>query len=303
MRAERQIAHQLVNGEELLYSQPNKPLADYLERVRRAMDDPNVSEKEMLALIYGADNPLLDSATVPGLGIVTRRTIDDPVYRVMMDCLSRKRVQSGTLDLAATKDEYTVSVKDAALILNIHPSAVRQAIQTGRLSAWKKGGDYYLRPESLESYDVGRRGPRSARLEGGGVLRIRCGHAKGVLFAVNIAEPMHGEIAGTVSGDELDRSSYYNRDARTQRQRLMAEQHPEQGVVEGLLPAGWRRIGVLTNAKEGGGQRFFVLEPDAEHTRLEFSGFFVAGKFRIAEKENNSRKANEAKKAFQPRWA
>ena len=302
MRAERQIAHRLVNGEELLYSQPDKPLADYLERVGRAMEDPNVSEQELLALIYSADNPLLDSATVPGLGIVTRRTIDDPVYRVMVGCLSRKRVQMGTLDLAATEAGYTVSVTDAASILNIHPSAVRQAIQIGRLSAWRKGGHFYLRPESLESYDVGRRGPRSARLEGGGVLRIRCGHAKGIRFAINIAERMQGEIAGVVSGHEFDRR-FINPDARTQRQRLMAEEPPESGVVEGLLPAGWLRIGVLTNAKEGGGQRFFVLEPDTEHSRLEFSDFFVAGKFRIVEKENNSRKANQANKAFQPRWA
>jgi excisionase family DNA binding protein len=139
MRAEHRIRHELINGEELVFSQPEDSVIEYLERIRHAMENPTVSEQKMLELIYHPDNPLMDPEIIPGRGMVTTRTLEHPAYRVMMDYLDRKRVESGTLDLAGTEAAYSLNVTDAANLLDIHPSAIRQAIQSGRLTAWKKG--------------------------------------------------------------------------------------------------------------------------------------------------------------------
>lgn len=67
----------------------------------------------------------------------------------------------------------------------------------------------------------------------------------------------------------------------------------EHGNVHvGTIAAGWTRIGVLASKSQDA--RFFVIEPSNERTELAFQGFYVRGPFRIAEKENNPRRAREA---------
>lgn len=69
----------------------------------------------------------------------------------------------------------------------------------------------------------------------------------------------------------------------------------------------WRRVAVRTGRAgatpdDAWTYRLFVLELDegAQEQRIEFHGFYVRGKFRIVQKENNARRALDAWKAFVP---
>jgi hypothetical protein len=83
---------------------------------------------------------------------------------------------------------------------------------------------------------------------------------------------------------------------------------PAEGTTttEGAIVR-WRRAAVMTGRKGRAGDetpsyRFFLLELDesAIEQRIDFEGFYVRGRFRICVKENNTRRALEAWKAFVP---
>lgn len=153
-------------GETVEYRRPEPALAAFLARVVDAAHDPGVTESAMIDLLYGPENPLLDTSIIPGRGVVTKAAFEHPVYRVLQDLLGRKRVQVGTLDLAASDARHTVSVTEAAERLGVHPSAVRQALQTGRLAGRKVGGTWLTTEEALASFRVVRRGPRPGQKGG-----------------------------------------------------------------------------------------------------------------------------------------
>lgn len=164
-----------INGETLTYEAPGGALAAFLERVQAAANEPTVSENDMIALIYGRENPLLDHAMLPGRSMVTAAAFERPEYRVMTDLLGRKRIALGLLDVEKARARYTLSPAEAAERLGIHVSAVRQAIANHRLAAWFEDGRAYLDPLSVDSFQLARRGP-SPRLE------IRSGSAPGFSF-------------------------------------------------------------------------------------------------------------------------
>jgi len=171
----------LVSGETVTYDDPDPEVADYVARVREAAQDPTVSVDDLLELIYSNDNPLLESDQIPGKGMVTTEVFEDPVYKVMADQISVKRIQQGTLDPETMHDKYTVSVSDAADELGISTSAVRQAIYKDRLAAVKKGGAWKIAPSSIDAYEVSNRGPSAAT---GEPLHVVIGSKKGVSFSV-----------------------------------------------------------------------------------------------------------------------
>jgi excisionase family DNA binding protein len=261
------LAHECVNGETVEYPEPARDVAKFLERVRRAADDAAVSEDALIALIYGRENPLLDHTMLPGRSMVTPAVFANPLYRVLVDLLDRKRVQSGALDLAKARARYTLSVTDAAAQLGVNATAVRKAIGAGRLPALKDGGQYWLDPASVASFEVDRRGP-SPRLE------IRMGSAPGESFRVK--HPTHGNVFKEIAA-------------------------PAANVRAGEL-TNWKRVAVMTTATRGDTKsaRLFVLEPGGPENEVALGAFHVRGRFTVAEKINNPERAAAAWKAFEP---
>src|SRR5690606_15916627 len=95
LRTEKQpmAKHLTVSGHTIEY-EANAPTARFLARVQALLDDPRSTEDEMIALVYGPDNPILDKTIFPGRGAVTPAVLAPPVSRVLTAHLARKRVQS-----------------------------------------------------------------------------------------------------------------------------------------------------------------------------------------------------------------
>jgi hypothetical protein len=257
--------HTTINGRSIDY-EPTAAEAKFLHRVEAAVANPAVGDADLRALIYGPDNPLLDQHA--GYSFVTPAAFESPVFRVLLDLLDRKRVAAGSLDLAKTAARYTLSVAAAAERLGIRDSAVRTAVLDGRLPAWMKDGEIRLAPESVDSYQVSRRG-RPPR------LLVTCGSKDGASMRVRV---VGGEL-------EVNRK--------------------EGGLVEGQVTT-WERVGVITGAKREArsGQlettyRYWLLEPGGVARRVELDPFKVVGRFTIAE-QKNGKAASEAFKALEP---
>jgi hypothetical protein len=255
-----------LSGRELSFDEPAGALGAYWERLQQAAADPTVSHDALLALLYSVDNPLLDRNLMPGRGSVTRAVLDNPLYQAMTDLLGRKQVQLGQLDLATAGAPYTVTLAEAADALGLSSTAARQAIDTYRLAGWKKGGVWFIHPASLESYKLANYGPA---------------------LKPNTGERLEVRMGADGSGETL-KLKY-----------PAGEMEKEAGHVHtGHIPAGWRRVGVLTTS--GPTTRFFALEPGDEMGSIELAGFYVRGRFRRAATENSSAKARLAWKAFNP---
>jgi hypothetical protein len=261
-----ELVHECVNGEQIGYPAPAPAVAKFLERVRRAAADAKVSEDELLALIYGRENPLLDHTALPGRSMVTPAVFANPLYRVLVDLLDRKRVQTGALDLERARARYTLSVTDAAAHLGVNATAVRKAIGAGRLPAWRADGQFWLDPATVAAFEVDRRGPAPR-------LAVRVGSAPGVSLRLKHAGALEGEVR--VEGSN---------------------------VVTGRL-AQWKRVAVMTTAERADGTknvRFYVLEPGGPEADISLGTFRVQGRFTVAQTVNNPQKAAEAWKAFEP---
>lgn len=270
----------MLSGRTLSYDIPRPEVARFLARVVDAAHDPNVTESTLTGLIYGTDNPLLDQTIFKGRGAVTPETVANPVYHVMLDYLDQKRIQAGTLDLAASHDRYTMTVAEAAGQIGMSTGAVRQAILKGRLGAIKKGGQWYLRPAGVKAYQRSNRGPRprsgkarddtaqdekvSNRL--GGPLSIRMGNAPGVSFRLKALQKLTDS-------------------ERTGRIRT--------GVLHD-----WKRIAVW--AGTGSRSRMYEIAPSEEKNEIIYREFYVRGRFAVLRKLNNVRKVREAWSSFVP---
>lgn len=257
--------HTTLAGEELTYPRPGPELEAFLARVRAAAEDPKVSEDGLIELIYGSENPLLDHTIFEGRGAVTLEVFENPVYHVMLDLLDQKRVQAGSLDLDRAAQRYTLTVSEAAEQLGISTSAVRQAIASKRLAAWKPGGEYLLDPHSVATYrdHVKRRGPRPAP-----ALRIRMGNKPGASFRVKAPGLERGEETKLEGGGKLI-------EARVER---------------------FTRAAIAFSGKSV--NRMFVLEPAAEANSFEFEGFEVSGRYRVVEKVNDPEEASKRFRSF-----
>lgn len=255
-----------LSGRELSFAEPVGELGTYWEGLQRAAADPAVSADALLVLLYHVDNPLLDRTLIPGVASLTRAVVDTPLYHAMTDLLGRKQVQLGLVDLKAIGAPYTVTLDEAAEALGLSPTAVRQAIDTYRLSGWKKGSAWFIHPAGVEAYKASNYGPVTTP-KTGERLEIRMG-VEGSGDTLKIKYP-----AGVVE--------------------------KEAGHIHtGNVPAGWRRVGVLTTS--GPTTRFFALLPGDEIATLELAGFYVRGRFQRAATENSSAKARVAWKAFKP---
>lgn len=151
-----------VSGHEVRYGAP-PTVAALIERLKAMLADPAATEDDMIVAVYNQDNPVMDREVIPGRGAVTTRTLANPAYRVMTDLLFRKRLAEGGQDSAALAARYTLTVGEAAGRLGVSRSAIHQAIQARRLSAWVKDGQNYLDPDYLDGFQLSRRGPKSKK--------------------------------------------------------------------------------------------------------------------------------------------
>lgn len=250
--------HNTINGRAIEY-EPTRPEAAFIRRVEAAVSDATVSGVELRAMIYGAENPLLEEKA--GYSFVTPAAFSNPVFRVLLDLLDRKRVATGSLDLEKASARYTLTVAEAAERLGIRDSAVRTAVLDGRLPSWTKDGQIWLAPASVASYEVSRRG-RPPR------LMVTCGSQDGASMRVNVI------------GGELEVGS------------------KASGLVDGTVN-NWERVGVITSARresrsqEAVTYRYWLLVPGGKERRVELGPFHVVGRFTIAE-QKNGKAANEA---------
>ena len=153
----------LMSGETITYPEPPPAVAAFLARVQSAAEDPAVDQDAMIRLIYSAENPLLDTTMLPGRAMVTKATLANPVYLIMVELLGVKRIRLNLLDPVAAAACYTVSVKEAAEQLGITPNAVRAAITARKIAAHLRNGEWYTRPESVAAYKVSHRGRKRTK--------------------------------------------------------------------------------------------------------------------------------------------
>jgi excisionase family DNA binding protein len=166
-----------ISGEVVEYETPAPHVVAFLARVVDATHDPSVSDAALTDLIYGKDNPILRQDILPNQGVVTREVFADPLYRVMTDLLGRKRAQRG---VRPTAPRAGLTVKEVAAKHGVHESAIRQAIEAGRLRATKHGSSYVIADEDAESFQPARRGPKPRRVE------IRMGSSPGASLSVRV---------------------------------------------------------------------------------------------------------------------
>jgi excisionase family DNA binding protein len=260
---------------------------DFLKRVQTAATDPKITHTDLAKLIWSGDNPLLVTNLLPSRAMATRESFENPAFRAMRDVEDRKRLESGDLDLERARARYTMTVPEAAGALGVAESTVRRAVKEGRLAGWKKGGVYYLDPNSVESYRVSTRGPRAeVRIDEKPAQRI-WKDGQSIHGALSLRLGTEGDFVLRVKGAMI--TPYRNATAKAP-------------AWEGLVQPGWRRIAVLRGKKKERDYRFFVLEPSPpegpRESALEFANFYVRGDFRVSRKINNPRKAIEAWESF-----
>jgi hypothetical protein len=150
----------LISGETITLRKQPRYVLDFIVRAQLAAHDPTVNVGQMIGLIYGLENPLLDKTMLPGRAMATKAVLENPAWRVMSDLLGVKQIQLGLLDPVAAAAMYKVSVNDASKRLGITPASVRAAINARKLAARLVNGQWWLSEESIASYKVSNRGRR-----------------------------------------------------------------------------------------------------------------------------------------------
>ncbi len=132
----------------------------FLERLA-AMAADGATHAQMTVLGYGTDNPIMDPNVIPGRGAVTAAVLYTRAYQVMTDILFRKEMTEEGITLEELASQYTLTPAEAAERLGVHITAIRQAIDAGRLGAWVKGGRVFIDPKSLATFKLSPRGPKA----------------------------------------------------------------------------------------------------------------------------------------------
>ena len=86
------VIHELITGGVIEY-ESTPELEAFLRQVLKVLKDPNATNADMVDLVYGADNPILDKTMFPGRGAVTKPIHGSPIYRVFTDLVERKERQ------------------------------------------------------------------------------------------------------------------------------------------------------------------------------------------------------------------
>lgn len=256
--------HVSLSGQELKYDDPDPKLARFLQRVTDVANDPKAKADELVALIYGRENPILDHTLFPERGAVTKEVLANPVYHVMADLLARKEAQQAGTDLERVAAKYTLPVAEAAQRLVLSEDAVRRAIREKRLPAWVKKEGYFVNPDHLQLLgQVAQRGPIPAGIE---PFEFVVGYDAKKQTGMRIKIPA-GEFPKDLNEPEYDDAC-----------------------------ARWRRVAVRCSSPTG--LRVFVLEPGPKRAQLEHGGYSVKGKFEVVQKINGNKAAREFWESF-----
>jgi excisionase family DNA binding protein len=242
-----------MSGGELELGDLTMTQAAFLQKIQAASGDVGVTSGEFIALAWGRENPILDTAQFPDRALVTATAHALPFYGVMADLLGRKQEQQDGV-------RFTMTVQEAADVLEITEPSVRAAIGTGKLSKRQVGGRILLDPAQVATYP--RRAPNKTPAEVGAQvagLQAHVGSKTGASFRIHGAD-----VAAPKVGD----------------------------AREGPIADGWTRIAVL--ASKANKARCFLLEPaEGAAESLDFEGFYIRGPFRIVERINNTNRAHE----------
>lgn len=261
--------HETLSGHRVEFPDPDAKLEAFLDRVQKVFRDRGKTDDDMIALIYGKENPLLDATS----GMVTREVFDNPVYAVLSDLIVRKRAAMEGTDPDRLAARYTLTVADVAARKGVSEDAIRKAVRERRLPSWVKGGSYFFEPRAVEGAVLGTRGPMP---KGIAPIAYRVGYD-----------------GATESQFRLRTEPGGNQPVETDKSMLTSQSPTiHDGTVER-----WRRAAVFA-AGGRGKARFFELEPGAQAEKVEFQGFYVRGKFRITRKVNNPKEARKAWDSF-----
>ncbi len=253
--------HVSLAGHEIRYDDPKPDVERFLKRAQQVANNPKSKPDDLVTLIYGNENPILDHTLFPERGAVTREVLDNPIYHVLTDLLARKQAAAAGATPEKLKKRYTLTVAEAAEQAHVSPDAIRKAIKARRLPSWKEGGEYYLDPRTLVALapDVGKRGVITP-----GVLRYKSGYNPDLKAFFRLKIP-----GGEVPFDEVGNTG-----------RVTT----------------WERIAVLTGGFAGA--RYFELVPGEGKQKLEFNHYFIEGNFDYAKKVNDSAAARKAWESF-----
>ena len=153
------------SGRTLTYDEPSPELAAFIDRVQAASVDTSVTNDDMILLVYGPDNPLLDPTILPGRYMVTPVVFANPIHHVLNDLLYLKGVRLGRVDMEKAHSRFTISIPDAAKQLGVTGQALRSAIEGYRLSAIFKNGQWWTSPQAVATFKVSKAGrPKKLKL-------------------------------------------------------------------------------------------------------------------------------------------
>ncbi len=254
--------HEALSGHRIEYPDPEPNVEKFLKRVRAIVEDPKGKTDDVIALVFGLENPVLEQSMFPERGAVTKEVLDNPVYHVLSDLVARQYLKASRQPVEVLAKPYTLTVAEAAERKGVTPDAIRKAIRARRLPSWVKEGETYLNPRTLDLVEFGSRGPVDAKTE---ALHARVGCTREAQFMIRHRKgifPDGGTVPYSVEGDIKH----------------------------------WRRVAVLSGGHDR--IRMLVLEPSDEPFRFDFEGFFVEGKFTIVEKINSSAAARKAWEGF-----
>lgn len=255
--------HDTLSGQKIQYDDPEPKVAKLLKEARAIVEDSKRTTDELVSLIYGRGNPILDQTLFPERGAVTAAVLENKVYHVLTDLLARKEAQANKTDLKKVASRYTMTVAEAAVRLHLSEDAIRRAIRDRRLPAWvKEKGAYFIDPGHLALLGkIAQHGPINP-----GVHPLE--------YSVGYAPDEGAFLRFKVPGGELPFDDKGNAGQITR----------------------WRRVGVLTGGH--GKIRFQVLEPSPQDAEVSFHGYFIKGKFRVTGKLNNMKEARIAWEGF-----
>lgn len=285
----------IVAGVPIEFTWPGEgaPLRSFLVKAIAWTYNDSITVGELYNLIYGPQNPLL-LVGEDGRAVVTQATVENPAWALMAEMIDRKRARFGHLDVAGARALFTMSVNEAALRLDRTPSAVRQLIAAGRLSARREGGSWMLDPASVEAFRGLKRGPARGSGSGGGAPPA--GEVADPPAQQTSSSPptLHAPADVAVRiGHEADAH------VRIKGARIAAPIRAA-GILSGLLEPGWSRLYLLAyvssdDAKGSSSARLYVFEPDpdAPTTEWKFRDFYVRGGFRQVEHDNNAPRAHK----------
>lgn len=253
-------------GETIEYPKPRPDVSAFLTRAKEAAEDPAVSEAELITLIYGPDNPILEQGRFPGRGAVTKEVLANPIYHVLQDLLQHKRITLGHVSAEQLLSSFSLTVSEAAKKLGISQAAIRKAIAANHLSATKRPNGYLIDPRSVDSYRsrVTKRG-----LDKGPDLRARVGSAPGTSVRLKV----EGEKVVDRSKDGAAR--FVDLEAAEFHEAALACSDEEQSL-------------------------FLRVAPAVRKSRFDFGPFWLEGKFKIVEREEEPKKAVRRFREFSP---